>query len=181
MTFALAVCMVIGGACLCAGPEVSAAEKSQAAIDEIAGQIGDPSEDPFDYTRKADAKKALRRAAALPDKFDLRNVDGTSYVTPIKFQNPFGNCWGFAAIAAAETSILGDQELRGDYVADIRKAGTGLQLDLSEKQLTYFARTPINDPKNPLPSLRPGIRTAPAAGTRSMLCTSGRSLRAAMV
>lgn len=29
------------------------------------------------------------------------------YVTPVREQNPFGTCWGFASIAAAEISILG--------------------------------------------------------------------------
>ena len=28
----------------------------------------------------------------LPASFDLRNVDGHCYVTPVKFQNPFGTC-----------------------------------------------------------------------------------------
>lgn len=83
-----------------------------------------------------------------PARFDLRDVDGRSYVTPVKLQNPFGNCWGFAAITAAETSILGNDDLRGDYVADARKEA-GIQMDLSEKQISYFARTPLNDPSNP--------------------------------
>ena len=28
----------------------------------------------------------------LPASFDLRNVDGHCYVTPVKLQNPFGTC-----------------------------------------------------------------------------------------
>ena len=43
----------------------------------------------------------------VPARFDLRNVDGVSYVTPVKNQRPFGTCWGFASTSAAETSILG--------------------------------------------------------------------------
>ena len=43
---------------------------------------------------------------ALPSKFDLRNVNGKNYVTPVKMQNPFGTCWAFATAAAAETSYL---------------------------------------------------------------------------
>ncbi len=155
----LAVCMGIGWACLDMGAQASAAETQTDTIDQIADQFGDTSEDPYDYLNNEDRKEAKKAAQALPDKFDLRNVDtngdgegdGVSYVTPVKFQNPFGNCWGFAAIAAAETSILGDNELRGNYVADIRKTTEAdkIQMDLSEKQLTYFARTPINDPANP--------------------------------
>ena len=62
-------------------------------------------------------------------------------MTPVKFQNPFGNCWGFAAIAAAETSILGDPELGAGL--------TARSFDLSEKHLSYFARSPISDPSDP--------------------------------
>ena len=50
----------------------------------------------------------------IPASFDLRNVDTDGdgvgdrcYVTPVRFQNPFASCWAFAAIAAAETSLLG--------------------------------------------------------------------------
>ena len=118
-------------------------------IKEIAGQLAEDGTDPFDYTQKSAKKKAVRAAAMdYPASFDLRDVGGRSYVTPVKLQNPFGNCWGFAAISAAETSILGDDELRGDYVADARKEA-GTQMDLSEKHLSFFARTPLNDPSNP--------------------------------
>jgi len=140
-------------------PETAAAyaegtqkDPAESTLDEIAEQFGDPNADPFRYTVEADRKKAIAFAAdALPDKLDLRNYGGTSYVTPVKFQNPWGNCWCFAAVAAAETSILGDDDLRGDFVADIRKTAdpSKVQMDLSEKQATYFARTPINDPSNP--------------------------------
>ena len=150
MILALTVCMAVPGPWL-EENEAFAAESEKDTIDEIAEQFGDPSNVPFDYTRRSDRRKALKLAADLPEKYDLRNVDGVSYVTPVKFKNPFGNCWGYAAIAAAETSILGDDELRGDFVADVRKTddSSKVQMDLSEKQLTYFARTPINDPDNP--------------------------------
>ncbi len=69
---------------------------------------------------------------SLPEKFDLRDK---GVVTPVKFQNPWGTCWGFAAIAAAETSIL--SSLGTTYEE------TGL--DLSEHHLAYFARSYMND------------------------------------
>ncbi|MDO4842479.1 MAG: lectin like domain-containing protein, partial [Phoenicibacter congonensis] len=56
------------------------------------------------------------------DKLDLRDK---GVVTPVKLQNPWGNCWGFAIIAACETSILSE-------------SGTTYEssgLDLSELQL----------------------------------------------
>ena len=136
-----------------------AAEKDQQdTIDEIAEQFADPENILFDYTTKEAKDKALKLAADenYPEKFDLsakfiEDGDETSYITPVKFQNPWGNCWVFAAIAAAESSILGDDELKGNFVADKRKTDdpSKVQMDLSEKQLTYFAQMAINDPTSP--------------------------------
>ena len=77
----------------------------------------------------------------LPASFDLRDVDGVSYVTPVKNQRPFGTCWGFASTSVAETSILG----QGLWYPGIDASN----LDLSEKQLAYFTHTHITDPNNP--------------------------------
>ena len=108
---------------------------------QIADQFSDPSNDPFDYTQRSAKNKAVRAAGHLPEAFDLRDVNGESYVTHVKLQDPFGNCWGFAAISAAETSILGDPDNITSLSADT--------MDLSEKHLSYFAATPIDDPENP--------------------------------
>ena len=88
------------------------------------------------------------RERPLPESFDLRNVDTDGdgkgdrcFVTPVRLQNPFGTCWGFAAVAAAEISILGNN-LKNDPNA-------WKTLDLSEKQLAYFTNVPLNDPDNP--------------------------------
>jgi C1A family cysteine protease len=67
-----------------------------------------------------------------PEKFDLRDK---GVVTPVKFQNPWGTCWGFSAIAAAETSIL----------TSMGKTYEETGLDLSEHHLAWFTRTYIND------------------------------------
>ena len=77
----------------------------------------------------------------LPASFDLRDVDGVSYVTPVKNQRPFGTCWGFASTSVAETSILG----QGLWYPGIDASN----LNLSEKQLAYFTHTHITDPNNP--------------------------------
>ena len=105
---------------------------------QIASQMQDESQDPFNGS--GPTIKSLKNRS-FPESFDLRDVDGTSYVTPVKFQNPFGTCWGFAAIAAAETSVLGNDEIRGDH--------TYANMDLSEKHLVYFASTAIDNPDDP--------------------------------
>lgn len=46
----------------------------------------------------------------LPDAFDLRNVNGTSYVSDIRNQNPYGTCWTFATFASVESAW----RMRGD-------------------------------------------------------------------
>ena len=88
------------------------------------------------------------RDRPIPEAFDLRNVDTDGdgagdrcFVTPVRFQNPFGTCWGFAAIAAAEISIL------GSVLNDDPEAWQ--TLDLSEKQLAYFTNVALDDPDNP--------------------------------
>ena len=151
VALAVAVCMIIPGPGFI-GAEGSKAFAAESTMQEITDQLSDTSEDPFDFTNNSDKRGLLNDAKSADPIFDLRDVDGTSYVTPVKLQNPWGNCWGFAAVAAAETSILGDDEIRGDYVADVRiedPASGKIQMDLSEKQMTYFARTVISDPDNP--------------------------------
>lgn len=87
-----------------------------------------------------EAPAAKARNAALPSSYDLRDA---GVVTPVKLQNPWGTCWGFAAIAASETSILSELKNAGkDY------SSSSPFYDLSERQLAWFAYSPIpaNDP-----------------------------------
>lgn len=71
--------------------------------------------------------------STLPATYDLRNVNGTSYVTPARNQSPWNDCWAFGTTASIETNILK------------QNGGVGASsLNLSEHQLAYFAENPIN-------------------------------------
>ena len=94
------------------------------------------SDQVFAFRKGAARDALLAQEAAYPEAFDLRNVDGKSYVTPVRLQNPFGTCWGFAAIAASESSLI------ASGLADET-------VDLSEKHLAYFTTTALNDPDSP--------------------------------
>lgn len=70
--------------------------------------------------------------APLPATFDQRDQ---GIVTPVKYQNPWGSCWAFGGVSAAETSIL----------TAIGATYDEYPIDLSERHLTYFAITPISE------------------------------------
>ena len=75
----------------------------------------------------------------LPSKFDLRDVDGVCYVPEIRSQSPFGTCWSFGAIAAAEISLAYQLGFDFNTASEPEKAA----IDLSEKHLSWFSYTPL--------------------------------------
>ncbi len=68
--------------------------------------------------------QVLAEDTQLPAKYDLRNLNGKNYVSSVKFQNPWGDCWAFANIASIETSA--------------QLQGAKSNLDLSERALAWF-------------------------------------------
>ena len=68
----------------------------------------------------------------FPSKFDLRDL---GVVTPVKQQSPWGTCWAFSAIAAAETSIL----------TAMGKSYEETGLDLSERHLAWYVTRPVTE------------------------------------
>ncbi len=93
---------------------------------------------------KVDTKELTKGYSVDSQKFDLRDVNGKSYSTPVRSQAPFGTCWSFATVAAIESSILG----AGLNGAD-GKPATADTLNLSEKQLAWFSARALNDPSSP--------------------------------
>lgn len=90
----------------------------------------------FNFRKGAARDELLAQEDSYPAAFDLRNVNGKTYVTPVRLQNPYGTCWGFAAIAAAESSLI------ASGLADET-------VDLSEKHLAYFTNTALDNPDSP--------------------------------
>ena len=68
----------------------------------------------------------------LPSSFDQRDL---GIVTPPKYQDPWGVCWAFGGISAAETSILSMQGTTWE------ESG----LDLSERHASFFSNNYIDE------------------------------------
>lgn len=71
----------------------------------------------------------LQAQANIPSSYSSKDK---GRVTPVTDQNPFGTCWAFSTIAAAESSIL--------------TKGLATSVDLSERHLAYFTYHPQVDP-----------------------------------
>lgn len=87
--------------------------------------VNDPTYSP--YSTQTD--EAPQSNSYYPESFDLRD-NGT--VTSVKRQHPWGTCWSFASISAAETSLINS----GVASADI---------NLSERHLAWFAYTSVTE------------------------------------
>ena len=70
--------------------------------------------------------------SVMPAAYDLRD---RGFVPAVKSQGAYGTCWGFAAIAAAEISVLSELGLTAEQYAE----RNGEPLSLSEKHLAWFA------------------------------------------
>ncbi|MBR6101432.1 MAG: hypothetical protein IKP95_03315 [Ruminococcus sp.] len=73
----------------------------------------------------------------FPASFDLRNVDGENYVTPVRFQGGWGTCWCFAATAACEISAIYELETTQNIKVDVDN------VDFSELQTAWFSSQPL--------------------------------------
>ena len=85
---------------------------------------------------------------SLPSKYDLRNVDGKCYVSPVKLQDPWPTCWSFGAVAAAETSLA--SAFGFDY--NDKNAENAEMFDLSERHLAWFMYNALPEGNKKYPS-----------------------------
>ena len=129
---ALALALTLGLAPAFAASSPGAAYADSSVASALAGAQVVPS------FQALDDQTAQAASDSYPAQFDLRAVDTDgdgvteNYVTGVKFQNPFGTCWAFSSIAAAETSILYELSQEADS-----------SFDLSEHHLAWFARSHI--------------------------------------
>ena len=134
--FAAAMSIVLSASfCMAAPASASADDDAVVAdwLDAASNAFNNPGYQAFSYAYPNDAEAsaassedaAASAASDLPSKLDLRD---RGVVTPVKFQNPWGTCWGFAAVAASETSILSEGG----------KTYQETGMDLSERQLAWF-------------------------------------------
>ena len=68
-------------------------------------------------------------AASLPTTFDLRNIDGHSYIGPVRDQGDGGTCYAFAALAAAESTYNRITGLSDGAAADFSESFIAWSLD----------------------------------------------------
>ncbi len=72
----------------------------------------------------------------LPDKFDLRDIDGKSYVSSVKDQGYTNNCWAYAFAASVESCWLRDTDGREE-------------IDVSEYHIDYSLSDELMGQSNP--------------------------------
>ena len=77
--------------------------------------------------RSAGAGVSTLADEVLPAQFDLRDYNGMSYVTAVRNQNNYGNCWAFADTGALESNLA------------LRNAAAPSHLSVNF--LSYFAAT----------------------------------------
>jgi len=110
--------------------EMAATSMTVLSEDERRLRLGVPitpglTPDRLEEGREEAAAQARVGAAGAPASFDLRNVNGANYTTPVKDQGSCGSCVAFGTVGSME------------HVARFTRGTPALPLDLSEAQLFY--------------------------------------------
>ncbi len=141
------------GAAFSASAEGGAGDSYEEKVDKLGRYFAETILD-TNYNYTVDDPE-LPAYAAMPRKFDLRDVDGKNYVTPVKNQRRTGNCWAYSAMACSETSILYEMGV------DLNTCDESQILDLSERQIAWFVGTVLGaGSKYPSQEGEGGIRYA---------------------
>lgn len=78
-------------------------------------------------------------SAVLPSSYDLRNVDGKNFITPVRNQGDMGLCWAFSTAGVVESKLLKSNNVSYTSSAQL----------ISERQLDYATAVDgINDYKS---------------------------------
>ena len=92
-----------------------------------------------DYTNdKVESEKNI------PDSYDLRNIDGKNYITPVRDQGNLGICWTFATAGAMESKILkenysNNQTLISERQIDYATSTNGIK-DYRSEYISFISR-----------------------------------------
>ena len=73
----------------------------------------------------------IKEGATMPSSYDLRNVDGKNFITPLKNQSTLNICWSFAAVEQAESLLLKNSNSSYNSDSDV----------FSTRQLDYGTST----------------------------------------
>lgn len=118
---------LVWGSAASAEPSADSGAKVEVDIVQNGGLLYDKNR----YEAKTPVPDGANALADLPEKYDLRDE---GRVTDVKFQNPWGACWAFGAIASLESNAI----TRGAQAPDY-----------SEKALVWFAKNERKDEDAP--------------------------------
>ena len=117
----------------------AASTKEKAKIDNITVRKLDSRETAGEFSTATRKELAgFTKDVTYPVKFDLHDA-GHDSVTSVKLQGPFGTCWTFGAMAAAEITILNDLGVTNTRFKEL----FGRELNLSEKHMAYYGYHPV--------------------------------------
>lgn len=104
------------------------------------------------------ASQSGSEAVAIPQAYDLRNVDGNCYITPVKSQcvphqpwNCVGLCWAFSSLASFESSLLKQGIASDPYSPEANLSPWHLGCHIGFNHPNYeFNDTLVGDPPVPI-------------------------------